>query len=280
MGRIPSLTRREALAVAGIGAFALVCGEGLAATEAVNHPVRPADAAEAGAGPTLASTHPTAPDAPAAPSAADGTSADSQPPASLSYDDLPWYLRLISKSHPLPEDFPAPTLRELPSGYAVDERIYDDLVALMEAAAGEGVEPVVCSAYRTHDKQQDLYQARVRRSKSEGKRGQKAKDDAAFWVAPPYAGEHEAGLAVDLVDGTYQELDEAQETTDTQRWLIDHCADHGFILRYPTDKSAVTGIGYEPWHYRYVGKEAASAITASGLCLEEWLDQYLSQGNK
>ena len=77
------------------------------------------------------------------------------------------------------------------------------------------------------------------------------------------------------MDASYQELDEAQEATDTQRWLIDHCAEYGFILRYPTDKSDVTGIGYEPWHYRYVGKEAAGAITSSGLCLEEWLDQYL-----
>ena len=90
-------------------------------------------------------------------------------------------------------------------------------------------------------------------------------------MAPPGASEHQTGLAVDIVDANYLELDEGQEETATQQWLMIHCAEYGFILRYPTDKSATTGIGYEPWHYRYVGKEAASAITQSGLCLEEWL---------
>ena len=73
------------------------------------------------------------------------------------------------------------------------------------------------------------------------------------------------------MDADYLELDEGQESTATQQWLMAHCTEYGFILRYPTDKSATTGIGYEPWHYRYVGKEAASDIAESGLCLEEWL---------
>ena len=101
--------------------------------------------------------------------------------------------------------------------------------------------------------------------------GAEAEEAAAFWVAPPGASEHQTGLAVDIVDADYLELDEGQESTATQQWLMTHCTEYGFILRYPTDKSATTGIGYEPWHYRYVGKEAASAITQSSLCLEEWL---------
>ncbi len=281
----PSLTRRELVALVGVGAGTLVLGKSLVGTDIVARrgavawgEVAPAPLSSTGP----ATAEPAASAAPEAPrpGASDVTgSADSAAPATsaLAYDDLPWNLRLINRAHPLPEDFPKPALRELPSGYAVDERIYDATQAFMKAARKASHEPVVCSAYRSHEKQRDLYRARVRQSKAEGKRGQAAKDDAAFWVAPPYASEHEAGIALDLVDAAYQELDEKQEKTKTQRWLMKHCADYGFILRYPTDKSATTGIGYEPWHYRYVGEEAARAITASGLCFEEWIDQYLNQ---
>ena len=101
----------------------------------------------------------------------------------------------------------------------------------------------------------------------------RAEQEAARWVARPGASEHQAGLAVDIVDISYQLLDEAQEDTPVQQWLMAHCADYGFILRYPTDKSALTGVAYEPWHYRYVGAEAARAIMDGGLCLEEYLSQ-------
>ncbi len=93
----------------------------------------------------------------------------------------------------------------------------------------------------------------------------------AAWVARPGTSEHETGLAVDIVDTSYQPLDEAQEDTAVQRWLMAHCAEYGFILRYPTEKSALTGVNYEPWHYRYVGEEAAREIMERDLCLEEYL---------
>ena len=80
----------------------------------------------------------------------------------------------------------------------------------------------------------------------------------------PGASEHQAGLAVDIVDTACQLLDEAQEDTPVQQWLMAHCAEYGFILRYPTGKSALTGVSYEPWHYRYVGTETARAGTLPG----------------
>ena len=80
------------------------------------------------------------------------------------------------------------------------------------------------------------------------------------------------GLAVDLVDRNYQQLDESQENTPAQKWLMEHCWEYGFILRYPNSKSEITGIIYEPWHYRYVGVEEALKIRDSGLCLEEYLE--------
>ena len=92
-----------------------------------------------------------------------------------------------------------------------------------------------------------------------------------MWVARSGTSEHQTGLAVDIVDMSYQILDKKQESTPVQKWLMVHCAEYGFILCYPTDKSALTGINYEPWHYRYVGAEAAKEIMESGLCLEEYL---------
>ena len=97
-----------------------------------------------------------------------------------------------------------------------------------------------------------------------------AAKEAATVVAMPGTSEHELGLAVDLVDTDYPYLDEAQENTDTQKWLMENSWRYGFILRYPNDKSEITGIIYEPWHYRYVGKETAKAIYESGLCMEEF----------
>lgn len=98
------------------------------------------------------------------------------------------------------------------------------------------------------------------------------------WSRRPPAGwrlrgpsEHQTGLALDIVSADYQLLDEQQAQTPEQQWLMAHCWEYGFVLRYPTDKCAVTGIGYEPWHYRYVGKEAAREMQQKGLCLEEYL---------
>ena len=97
-----------------------------------------------------------------------------------------------------------------------------------------------------------------------------AEEKVAYWVARPGTSEHQAGLAVDIVDTNYQSLDEQQEETPVQLWLMEHCAEYGFILRYPSGKSDLTGVGYEPWHYRYVGEEAAREIMDQGVCLEEY----------
>ena len=90
-------------------------------------------------------------------------------------------------------------------------------------------------------------------------------------MAPPGTSEHQTGLAVDIMATDYPVLDEKQAQTEEQQWLMEHCWEYGFILRYPTDKSSVTGIGYEPWHYRYVGQETAASIYERGLCLEEYI---------
>lgn len=187
-------------------------------------------------------------------------------------DRSAWNLVLINGSHPLAEDFSAPELTALNNGQRIDSRVFPELQAMMDAARAEGLDPLICSSFRTWDKQEQLYERKVRFYRSQGLGRSQAEEQAAMWVARPGTSEHQAGLAVDIVSKGYQVLDEKQEETAVQQWLMEHCAEYGFILRYPTDKSELTGVGYEPWHYRYVGREAAREITEQGICLEEYLE--------
>ena len=104
---------------------------------------------------------------------------------------------------------------------------------------------------------------------------EKAKELAAQYVAPPGTSEHLTGLAVDLISpdwyNTHSSLTSDFENTKQFAWLYAHCAEYGFILRYPKDKVAITGYSYEPWHYRYVGVEAAKEIMSKKICLEEYV---------
>ncbi len=177
----------------------------------------------------------------------------------------PWYL--------LPQEFAEVTTSTLPNGESVDSRCYGDLVKMLDDCRAAGGEPVVCSSYRPHAKQVTLFDDEVREGMASGMSKEQAEEEAGKEVAVPGTSEHELGLAVDLCDFDYQNLDDAQGDTATQKWLMQHCWEYGFILRYPKDKTALTGIIYEPWHYRYVGKEAAEEITKKGICLEEYLRQ-------
>ena len=87
----------------------------------------------------------------------------------------------------------------------------------------------------------------------------------------PGTSEHQTGLTVDIISQSYWQLDEGYAETYEAKWLKEHAAEYGFILRYPKDKTAITGTSFEPWHYRYVGVEDAQKIMAQGLCLEEYL---------
>ncbi len=182
-----------------------------------------------------------------------------------------WALLLVNGEHPLPEDFTVPELTQLKNGHAIDSRAYPSLQAMMDAARAEGLQPLICSSYRTWDKQAELFEAKTQFYMNRGYGRTEAEEQAAQWVARPGTSEHQTGLAVDIVDMSYQLLDEAQEETAVQKWLMAHCAEYGFILRYPTEKSPLTGVNYEPWHYRYVGQEAAREIMEQGICLEEHL---------
>jgi len=182
-----------------------------------------------------------------------------------------WNLRLINRWHRLPDDFEV-ELTKLSNGHIVDKRIAEDLNAMLAAARKENLYPVICSSYRSKATQEYLYKKRVARARNEGYTD--AKLEAAGWVAVPRSSEHEAGLALDIVSSGYQGLDRQQENTKEQKWLMENSYKYGFILRYPEDKKEITGINYEPWHYRYVGKKAAREIYTLGICLEEYLELF------
>ena len=184
-----------------------------------------------------------------------------------------WRLRLVNKEHPLPEDYTIPELTKLANGHAVDSRAYPELQQMMDDCRAAGNQPLICSSYRPHETQVRLFNNKMERLLAEGCDPDEVEAKAAEWVAIPGTSEHEGGLALDIVDVGYQLLDDAQEDTPAQQWLLAHCQDYGFILRYPKDKVEITGIGYEPWHYRYVGVEAAQEIMAEGICLEEYLER-------
>ena len=191
-------------------------------------------------------------------------------PETGAVDKDSWNLLLVNPWNPLPEDYTF-TLKELSNGHAVDERCYPDLQAMMDACRADGLSPLICSSYRSQEKQGSLFQNKVERLISQGMSREDAKVEAGKTVAVPGTSEHQLGLAVDIVDINNQNLDSSQESTAVQQWLIAHSWEYGFILRYPNDKSELTGIIYEPWHYRYVGKDAAKEIHETGVCLEEYL---------
>ena len=180
-------------------------------------------------------------------------------------------LLLVNPWNAVPEDY-AVSLVSIGDGESVDQRCYGDLMQMLDDCAVYGnAQPYVCSSYRTNDTQTRLYENKVDRLIAQGYSPSDARTEAAKAVAIPGTSEHQLGLAVDIVDLRYQVLDAGQEDTATQQWLMQNSWKYGFILRYPSDKTAVTGIIYEPWHYRYVGRENAKAIYESGLCLEEYL---------
>jgi D-alanyl-D-alanine carboxypeptidase len=181
-----------------------------------------------------------------------------------------WKLVLVNAAHPLPEKFGVET-RPLPNGLRFDARAYDDLTRMLQAGKEQGLSLVVCSAYRSYGKQKELFDEQVATEQATGLSYNEAVEAAKKKVSLPGSSEHNLGLAVDIVALDYQKLDEGYLNTPEYEWLKENAYRYGFIMRYPEDKSAITKIVFEPWHYRYVGVEAATEITEKGLCLEEYL---------
>ena len=187
-----------------------------------------------------------------------------------------WMTRLVNSTSLLEEGY-VPELAVVNSaGYKFDARAAEDLKAMLEAARSEGLSPMICSSYRSWERQNTLFDKQVVKQQNLGLPYEEAYEKAKTVVAFPGTSEHQTGLAADIVATSHQMLDDSQEQTAEQQWLMEHCWEYGFILRYPKDKSDITGIIYEPWHYRYVGHEVAQYIHENSLCLEEY-DELLAE---
>lgn len=159
-------------------------------------------------------------------------------------------------------------------GSKVDSSCYDSLVAMITDCKAAGHKVTVYSSYRSNSKQTRNFNNKVQRVMNENPEltREEAEVIAATVVARPGTSEHELGLAVDIIDTHIWDLVEEQEDLDGQKWLMENCWKYGFILRYPKDTMDSTGIVYEPWHYRYLGKELAKEVYDSGLTLEEYFE--------
>ena len=178
---------------------------------------------------------------------------------------------LVNPWNEIPEDYTV-ELSGIENSHWLADYACADLQEMLAACRSAGLNPVVCSSYRTQDYQQKLYDNRISRYMAQGYSIEDATELAGKSVAIPGTSEHQLGLALDIIDNNNWKLDESQANMPTQQWLMEHSWEYGWILRYPDEKSEITGIIYEPWHYRYVGKAVAADIHASGLCLEEYLE--------
>lgn len=179
-------------------------------------------------------------------------------------------LTLVNPWNEVPEDLDV-SLATV-DGYLVDRRCRRALSDMLSDCREQGYLPIICSAFRTMEYQDMLYNNKIKRLMAEGVPRADAPSIAAQSVAIPGTSEHQLGLAVDIISETYTNLDRYQEQTAVQQWIMQNCWRYGFILRYPNGTTDITGIIYEPWHYRYVGAVTAKAVHESGLVFEEYLE--------
>lgn len=178
-------------------------------------------------------------------------------------------LLLVNEKHGLGKDYEPPNLTipniEFAGGVSLEEKHIAGVIAkpleeLVNTAKNEGIVLLGNSGYRSYKSQRETFDNRV---KGEGKKL------AAAYVAKPGFSEHQTGLCIDVTNKDRYFVNGTKEAN----WLAKNCYKFGFIIRYPAGKKSITGIEYEPWHIRYVGKNAAKYIYDNKITLEEYLDK-------
>ncbi len=185
------------------------------------------------------------------------------------FDSDDWRIMLINKQHPIPEDYEV-TLATIKGSMKCDERIIPELQQMMKDAKKDGVTLVIRSPYRDYERQIYLFNRKVKGYMKKKMSYLEAYRTTAQAVTVPGASEHQAGLALDITSDTYTTLTEGFADTPAGKWLAEHSYEYGFLLRYPDGKEDITGITFEPWHFRYVGKTAAKYMYDNELTLEEF----------
>ena len=178
-----------------------------------------------------------------------------------------WRLTLANYENILPEDF-AVEVAEIADDRQFDVRAIDDLNKMMNDMRKDGISNIwVQSAYRSVERQKELYDRSVKEYLDEGKTQEEAEKLTEEYINKPGASDHNLGLAVDFnnVDNNFEDL-------KGFKWLQENAENYGFILRYPKDKEDITKISYESWHWRYVGEEHAKKMNELNMCLEEYIE--------
>lgn len=196
-------------------------------------------------------------------------------PPKTTWDKM-WEIQLINGDNLISEDVTGPFVTF--DGQSVDARCGDFYQDMADAAAEEGITLYLRSGHRTISEQVGNYNAAVNRYMGYGYSYATSVSIANKYYAPPRGSEHNIALAFDIITPEYHRtvynLTSKFAQTEAYAWLIEHCADFGFILRYPGERIEDTGINFEPWHYRYVGVEHAQYITEHDLILEEYVALY------
>ncbi len=192
--------------------------------------------------------------------------------ASFSRDD--WKTILVNKQHPIPDDYTFP-LGTISGSMRCDERIIAPLLEMMRAAKKDGVSLIICSPYRDRDRQTMLFNNKIDKYMEAGMSYMEAYNLASQAVTVPGSSEHQIGLAIDIITDGYSSLDEGFGNTAAGKWLKENSYKYGFTLRYPAGKEEITSIEFEPWHFRYVGVDAATIMAQNDMCLEEFVSMYV-----
>ncbi len=195
-------------------------------------------------------------------------------PAPPAVDTGSWQLRLIDYDHPLGEDFAPPELTEVADGQSMDSRVAPAMSQLIADAKAAGYTVYFCSGYRDYDTQYYIYWNHIDQYTAQGLSEAEAHEKTRLAVNYPGSSEHQSGLCADILESWDQEMEPWIGGSGLMLWLEQHCAQYGFVVRYPDGKTDITGVEYEPWHLRYVGQEAAAYMMEHGLCLEEFLALY------
>ena len=190
-------------------------------------------------------------------------------------------LLLVNPEHGLgADDEPAEFMTV--EGYRMEKTAGQQLQKMLTDMRNAGHESMtIYSAFRNYAKQESNFNNKINQYVNKGYDRDVAEEMAATIVNPPGKSEHQTGLAADICTSElvaqYGSLPEQFAQTDAYIWLYEHCDEYGFILRYPEDKEEITGITFEPWHYRYVGCEYAKEIMDQKVCLEEYISHLKSE---
>jgi len=178
---------------------------------------------------------------------------------------------LVNRENFIPEGHD-PDLVSIGDGFYLNRRAAAAWQAMRTAAAADGINLWVISAYRSHERQTYNFNNSVQNHIAAGRSPEEAHAMTAGYIAVPGTSEHTLGLAIDvnLIDNSF-------ENTAEFAWLIENAAEFGYIFRYPRHATQITGINFEPWHFRYVGSNHARIITEMGIVLEEYVEMLATK---